>query len=146
MFSAFKHYLQSLQPNAEILRDDSLTNDIITFRYKAFTYIFWHDSNNDSTYIRLIIPKIQSVTPDQPRDKIYDLINKKNQEFKVAKAFIADTEVWAVAESFVYSQENINFLFDRLIHILDRYVSEYHNEWLQEHTTTKVSQNDTDSK
>ena len=59
----------------------------------------------------------------------FNAINTVNLNFKVAKAIVLlDGNVWISAEQFVYCNENINQLFERMIGLLEVFIYDFRKE------------------
>lgn len=97
-------------------------DDRVTFSLNGLNYIFVYD-NSDKYYFRLILPSIYTITEDKPR--CFDIINNLNKDFKAAKTFIIEDRIWVSVEQFAYSNENINFLFERCIYILESIIKQF---------------------
>lgn len=87
------------------------------FENVHFSFVFYPDPN----YFRIILP-ISGVLDN---DATKEIIKRINEEVRVVKAVPkGDNKLWLVAEQYVYSENGIYNLFERLIRLL-LYV--YHN-------------------
>lgn len=88
----------------------------ISFQFEGLNYIFVYD-NSDSNFFRLLLPNIYSIEKER---SIYDImINDFNSMYKVVKAIItSQNQIWLSVEQFVYSDENIDMLFERCVMLL----------------------------
>lgn len=88
----------------------------ISFQFDGLNYIFVYD-NSDSNFFRLLLPNIYSIEKER---SIYDiLINDFNSMYKVVKAIItSQNQIWLSVEQFVYSEDNIDLLFERSVMLL----------------------------
>ena len=122
MLTLFQKYLSSI--NAE---DIELENGSISFKRNGLYYLFLFDMK-DPFYFRLTLPNVINVTKDN-KDRIFNAINTVNLNFKVAKAIVLlDGNVWISAEQFVYCNENINQLFERMIGLLEVFIYDFRKE------------------
>lgn len=97
----------------------------LIFNRNNVNYLFATD-NKDPYYFRLITPSILRVENNE--EDIRELINKLNEEFKVAKIALVQNEVWSTTEQFIYSMENIEQLFKRCIIVLEIVVNKIREE------------------
>lgn len=117
MRTQFIDFLASRGASNVDFRDDK-----VTFSLNGLNYIFVYNES-DRHYFRLILPNISpSITEENPRHE--QIINEINRDYKVAKAFVVNDRIWISVEQFVYSNENINFLFDRCISLLPRIIDQ----------------------
>lgn len=105
------------------IESTELSSKMIAFEYRGFHYVFNHDPDNDSNFVRFFLPDIGRNETIQNSEK--DIIESLNREYKVGKLIIIENEVWAVAETFIYSKENVHQLFQRLMDLLYLMVKEY---------------------
>jgi len=121
MLKSFKEYLKSNSVN--ISGEDKIT---VSFEYGDLKYLFVFD-DSDPFYFRLILPNIASVENDNTQ-KIYEVVNSINVNYKVVKATVFNNNVWISVEEFVYSKENINELFKRSIELLKTIIANFKEE------------------
>lgn len=128
MLTLFQKYLSSI--NAE---DIELENGSISFKRNGLYYLFLFDKK-DPFYFRLTLPNVINIAKDN-KDRIINAINTVNLNFKVAKAIVLlDGNVWISAEQFVYCNENINQLFERMIGLLEVFIYDFRKEVEKEET------------
>lgn len=84
------------------------------FTKSGLNYIVIYDHQSDSNYFRIILPNLYEIT-NENKIETYDAINRTNMQYKVVKFTDMNSKVWASAESFVFSYENVENLFSRLI-------------------------------
>lgn len=124
MINRFHKYLATL-PNTTIKEVDT---DSVTFDYSNLQFLFLTDKD-DPNYFRIILPNIAEEN-DIIHNVIPDIINKYNNNYKVAKLSQVNQSIWISAEQFVYSYENINDLFSRLITLLTLVIQQFRDEYL----------------
>ena len=124
MLSEFKNFLEST-PDCSIENEES---GISTFKYKEYTYLFAND-NSDPYYMRLILPNVADTNDEKIKGKINDIINKYNYNFKATKIILVENRIWISIEQFIYSKENINKLFLRIIQILETVILKLKEEY-----------------
>jgi len=116
MYAKFITYLE-----ANSIEYECKSEDLITFSTNQLHFMFAYEQD-DKHYFRILLPRIYKTTPQRG---VSGIINDVNTRFKVAKTYILDGEVWAVAEQLVYSQDNIDMLFGRTISILTHLYNEF---------------------
>lgn len=113
MQSKFIQYLSSKN-----LAFQNNVEEQITFQSEGLNYLFVYDSS-DPNYFRMLLPKIFEIAEDSAENKYSSIINEFNSTYKVVKAFISsDNQIWLSVEQFVYSEENIELLFERCVMLL----------------------------
>lgn len=118
MITDFTHFLSSMG----IVPKDT-TDGTISFEYNGLSYLFVSDKN-DPYYIRLILPNIENINNADEID-VYKNINWYNNKFKAVKMSVVENSIWLSVEQFLYSRENSNNLFFRLMKILETVITEY---------------------
>lgn len=118
MITDFTHFLSSMG----IVSKDT-TDETISFEYNGLSYLFVSDKN-DPYYIRLILPNIENINNADEID-VYKNINWYNNKFKAVKMSVVENSIWLSIEQFLYSRENSNNLFFRLMKILETVITEY---------------------
>ena len=100
-------------------------SETLSFSLNNLNYLFqWQE--RDPNYFRFALPNIENAPIGNDRLAI---INELIASFKVAKAItIEGGNLWLVAETFVYSSENIESLFARMIFLLGQIIEEYRNK------------------
>ena len=96
----------------------------LSFSLNNLNYLFqWQE--RDPNYFRIALPNIESAPISNDR---MNIINQLVASFKVAKAItMEDDNLWLVAETFVYSSDNVDSLFARMIYLLGQIIDEYRN-------------------
>lgn len=118
MMTDFTHFLLSMG----IVPKDT-TDETISFEYNGWSYLFVSDKS-DPYYIRLILPNIENINNANEID-VYKIINQYNNRFKAVKMRVVENSIWLSIEQFLYSRENSNNLFLRLMKILETVITEY---------------------
>lgn len=118
MITDFTHFLSSMG----IVPKDT-TDGTISFEYNGLSYLFVSDKN-DPYYIRLILPNIENINNADEID-VYKNVNWYNNKFKAVKMSVVENSIWLSIEQFLYSRENSNNLFFRLMKILETVITEY---------------------
>lgn len=99
----------------------------LAFKYDDLVFLF--DSfDDDPYYFRISIPHVFEITDDN-RNWIIKEMNELSIRFKVARLVILDRYVWALADGFVYSDENIDFLYKRTLQCLKSIYDELKNDF-----------------
>lgn len=127
ILTIFRNYIRS--KGAKFLREDNSSTE---FERNGVKYIFICDKF-DPHYFRIVLCTGLKVN-DENKYEILELINYIIQKFKAAKSAIGeDNNVWVSVESFVYSMDNIDELFDRALTQSDNVLEEY-KEYLKKVT------------
>lgn len=96
----------------------------LSFSVNSLNYIF-EFFENDPFFFRLWLPKITNKC--QAYDNMSNDIQRLNRNFKVAKIIVQENnELWIVADQFVYSTIQIDYLFERIIQAMGDMINEYH--------------------
>ena len=124
MIQEFVSYLTIKNLPYSFINDN---HSLISFKKGLINYLFSCDSQDDSHYCKILIPNIKQY--DNVCQSDFDFLNKFSSEYKVGKAMILDIQhskhLWLEAEAFVYSYDNLNALFDRLISVVDDMFNEF---------------------
>lgn len=101
------------------------SNDLVTFSMNQLNFVckFMPD---DPCYIRIMLPRIDNRDVKELRDVIADI----NRSFKVARIVEIEDKPWIIADSFVYSNENVEILIGRLIRLLTDVIQNYRDKQL----------------
>lgn len=102
------------------------TDATISFEYNGYSFLFVSDKS-DPYYMRLILPNIENINEVDDLD-VYKIINQYNNKFKAVKMSVVKNSIWLSVEQFLYSRENANSLFLRLMKILETVIAEYRNQ------------------
>lgn len=97
-------------------------SETLSFSLNNLNYLFqWQEQ--DLNYFRIALPNVDNPPLSTERTGI---INQLVAGYKVAKAItMNDGNLWLVAESFIYSSDNIDKLFARMIYLLGQIFDEY---------------------
>jgi len=97
-------------------------SETLYFSLNNLNYLFqWQEQ--DLNYFRIALPNVDNPPLSTERTGI---INQLIAGYKVAKAItMEDGHLWLVAESFVYSLDNIDKLFARMIYLLGQIIEDY---------------------
>lgn len=97
-------------------------SETLSFSLNNLNYLFqWQ--KQDLNYFRIALPNVDNPPLSTERTGI---INQLVAGYKVAKAItMNDGNLWLVAESFIYSSDNIDKLFARMIYLLGQIFDEY---------------------
>ena len=114
----FVEYLTSRGMEYEI------TDEVfINFKYKNLNYMFQYYQNNDPCYFRIMLPKINN---KQVNNELTDIAKELNLNYKAVKTLEFEPgSIWMLLESFVYSMDNIEMLFSRIIETLAIVIQKY---------------------
>ncbi len=98
-------------------------NGRLLFSVNGLNFVF-DASDKDPNFLRLALPQInrEGIQVDNFNQQIHQL----NQNYKVAKIVrVSDGTLWIFADAFVYSVDNLDPLFVRLIQVLTDMINEY---------------------
>ena len=126
MYDDFYRFLISQMDDFTI---KSKSENTIAFEYKKLNYLFVY-YEDDPYYIRLILPNVVNEN-DFNNGNLIDIVNNYNATYKAVKSTIVDNNLWFSIEHFIYSKENINVLFLRIITILETVISKFRTDYLQ---------------
>lgn len=112
IMTSFRNFI-SIEENANMEKEENLS---LTFRYNNLIFIFEY-FEGDPYFYRLALPGIFEIN-DSYSQWIYKKIDEYGFKFKVARLVKNNNEIWAIADTFVYSDDNINQLFKRTISCL----------------------------
>ena len=118
MITDFTHFLSSMG-----IEPKEITDETISFEYNGLSYLFVSDKS-DPYYIRLILPNIENIN-NANEINVYKNINQYNNKFKAVKMSVVGNSIWLSIEQFLYSRENSNNLFFRLMKILETVITDY---------------------
>lgn len=118
MITDFTHFLSSIG-----IVPQNTTDETISFEYNGLSFLFVSDKS-DPYYMRLILPNIENIDNANEID-VYKKINHYNNKFKAIKMSVVENSIWILVEQFLYSRENANNLFFRLMKILETVITEY---------------------
>ena len=126
----FKNYI-SKESNTPIAEEDE---NSFNFTSNGLKYVF-ETFDDDPYYFRLVLPNILTID-ESNKSWIENQIDKLSINIKDARLVKNSEKVSAIADSFVYSPENIDYLFKRVISCLvtlyeelrKNYIDEYKNK------------------
>ena len=113
MYNQLSTYLGSRNNVLNI--NKSPEDGLISFEVSGFQFLFVYEEK-DPNYIRLLLPNIEQAST--LGNSIHKTICNANTLFKGVKVLIIDGAIWLGIEQFVYSTDNIDLLFSRLISVL----------------------------
>lgn len=95
---------------------DIVDEVFIKFKYKDLNYMFQYYKDEDPSYFRIMLPKINNKEVDA---NVLQITKELNLNYKAVK--IVEFEpgsIWMIIENFVYSLENVDMMFARIIDVL----------------------------
>lgn len=95
---------------------DIVDEVFIKFKYKDLNYMFQYYKDEDPSYFRIMLPKINNKEVDA---NVLQITKELNLNYKTVK--IVEFEpgsIWMIIENFVYSLENVDMMFARIIDVL----------------------------
>ncbi len=95
---------------------DTPDETLVKFSSDGLNFLFQYRSEDDSQFVRLLLPKIEDVKKNDA--EVLKRMIDVSSSIKVVKSIIINNEVWLSAEQFMTSKENINQAFDRMIEIM----------------------------
>lgn len=118
LFQLMREFLKKSGINAR-----EVGNGRLLFSVNRLNFIL-DSSDNDPHFLRLALPQInrEGATIENLEQQIYQM----NRNYKVAK-IVRDNDgtLWILADAFVYSTDNVEPLFVRLIQALTDMINEY---------------------
>lgn len=102
------------------------SENLLQFTYKKLNFALLTQAS-DPFYFTLILPNIYTITLENEQ-QTRTIMAELTATYKVAKFFAVNESVWLSAEQFVYSRENINALYDRLLSVLQDAYTEFNNK------------------
>lgn len=122
----FRNFLSVLSDVSDI----NNSNEVISFRYKGLSFLYIIDED-DQYYVRLVLPKIASKSDLKDKTNVYEIINKFNEDYKIIKMVLIEDYIWLSVEQFLYSKENSNVFFARIIKILISVIESFRKQYLK---------------
>ncbi|HOZ41042.1 MAG TPA: hypothetical protein PLL25_09575 [Flavobacteriales bacterium] len=111
-----KTYLEHL--NGEGFRPVLDKDGDVEFKYEGKTY-FLSVTPDDPVFFRLILPNIWPIESEPERTQVHIAVYHVNAEAKVAKAYIAQEDVWLAIECFLPEAGDFKAIFPRSLEALD---------------------------
>lgn len=105
----------------------NIVDDVfIKFNYKDLNYMFQYYKDEDPSYFRIMLPKINN---KQVTTELVKITTELNINYKSVKLFeIESNSIWMVIECFVYSLDNIDMLFSRIVDALSTVIKIYRDK------------------
>ena len=123
----FREYISN-QSGISIVKE---TDSYINFSSNGLIFVF-EIFENDPYYFRIILPNIFAI--DNSNES---WVNTQIENFliniKVARLVKKDLSVSAIADSFVYSPKNIDYLFNRVLSCLVTVYDEFKKNYFDEY-------------
>lgn len=127
LLNTFQNYLSSNNIKSTVTPINE-EETAIMFEKDSLNYVFLYNST-DKYYFRLILPSIAIITETDNKDRHYNIINDVNNLFKAVKVIMFDNgQIWANVEQYVFSYENVNYIFERALKSLKDATIYYHQE------------------
>lgn len=127
MTTAFINYVLDQGWEMKNIPTDQQTaqaNDVILFGKNGLNFVFTYNKNNDSNYFEIILPYIDDF--DQSNQKQFELLLSLNKDYKTGKVIIeTENHITLSFEQYVFSDLNINKLFEQAIGCLESMIREY---------------------
>ena len=95
----------------------------VKFFYKDLNYMFQYYKDDDPCYFRIMLPKINNKPVSTELKKITTELTINYKTVKLLE--IDSNSIWMVMECFVYSLENIDMLFSRMVDALSIVIKIY---------------------
>ena len=99
-------------------------NKLAQFTIGSNNYMAEFDSVNDPVYFRIMLPIVETID-DANRHDVLERIVKVTSSYKVGKVITVGQNVWISAEVFIYNTDKSDYLFARLIDVLDSMLTQY---------------------
>jgi len=119
----FRQYLNTLQEFR--IKKSEEYNCIFNYDKLIFAFECFED---DPYYFRISIPNIFQLNESNKEWAIKEL-NDLSTKIKVARLIRVENDLWAVADEFVYSMDNIEYLFQRTISCLKTLYNELKKDY-----------------
>lgn len=113
MLRTFQNYIDKNKIQSSFV-DDNRT--MIEFTIDGLHFIFLYIVSDDPYYVRMLLPNAGQIDDADP--KIIKMLYDISRSYKVGKAFCYEGQIWFSTESFVYSKEGADMLFQRMISVL----------------------------
>ena len=127
MTTAFINYVLDQGWEMKNIPTDQQTaqaNDLILFGKNGLNFVFTYNKNNDSNYFEIILPYIDDF--NQSNQKQFELLLSLNKDYKTGKVIIEkENHITLSFEQYVFSDLNINKLFEQAIGCLESMIREY---------------------
>ena len=91
----------------------------IKFKFEGLPMLFYGDKD-DPLFFRLIIPGAYTV--ENNRIQVLEAINETTKEYKVAKGFLVNDDLWVSIELFLDESPEIDDIMPRCCEIMKQYI------------------------
>lgn len=126
---------QGLRPQLQEKSEDQ-PHDVILFDKNDLHFVFITDENRDPHFFQLILPNIDDFISDNENQ--LKLIFSLTREYKTGKAVVTRNNGVSLSfEQFVFSDADINKLFEQAIGCLGAMLNEYRKKMVNNETTVK---------
>ncbi|MBP3587177.1 MAG: hypothetical protein J6J29_06745 [Paludibacteraceae bacterium] len=127
MTTAFINYVLDQGWEMKNIPTDQQTtqaNDIILFGKNGLNFVFTYNKNNDSNYFEIILPYIDDF--NRSNQEQFELLLSLNKDYKTGKVIIdKENHITLSFEQYVFSDLNINKLFEQAVGCLESMIREY---------------------
>lgn len=120
MIRAFQLFLDKNNISSSFIDDE---RTMLRFNVFDINYIFAYDETDDPSYIRFIVPNAGDI--DIEDTKSVKMLYKLTTSFKLGKAYEQEGQVWFSTDTFIYTKENIDRVFLRMIIVLRDMLNQY---------------------
>lgn len=120
MIRAFQLFLDKNNIASSFIDDE---RTMLRFKVFDINYVFAYDETEDPAYIRFIVPNAGDIDINDANSvkMLYNLTTS----FKLGKAYEQAGQVWFSTDAFVYTKENIDQVFLRMIGVLRDMLNQY---------------------
>ena len=113
-----REFLKKRGINASEEKPDSMKFSVNTLNFLCET------TDKDPFFLRLSLPRINN--DDAQIDRLSEDVQMLNRTYKVVKIVRgADGYLWIIADLFIYSTDNIELMFDRIIQAMTEMINDY---------------------
>lgn len=120
MIRAFQLFLDKNNIVSSFIDDE---RTMLRFNLFDINYIFAYDETKDPAYIRFIVPNAGDIDIEDTNS--VRMLYKLTTSFKLGKAYEQEGQVWFSTDAFVYTKENIDRVFLRMIVVLRDMLNQY---------------------
>ena len=104
----------------------SLQEGRMSFEMGVWSLLFVYDYSKDSNFFQILLPNIDEIDICQDFQKISKM-QSMNMCYKVGKIYIQGNAVHLSVEQFIYSVDDVERMFNRILKILqDMYMDYYY--------------------
>lgn len=113
-----REFLKKRGINASEEKPDSMKFSVNTLNFLCET------TDKDPFFLRISLPRINNV--DAQIERLSEDIHTLNRSYKVVKIVKgADGYLWIIADLFIYSTDNIESMYDRVIQAMTEMINDY---------------------